>query len=584
MHRIKPNLYRGVTLGIAAALIATTMPTGIAAASPSRNGCESRNNNTAAKLLECVTPGGVQRHLARFAAIAKANEDPEFPGSRATGTQGYQDSVEYVAGQLRRAGYDVTLSPFLIVDQPAQLRQLEPTQADYPTGAFLGSGEGEVTGRVLPVGLSLDVPEDSTSACTAADFDGLDFSGTTDIALIQRGGCGYGRKVENAQRAGAEAVVIFNQGTPDELGLAPGGLLTDEGEFFFPDVPVVAATYANGVALSQGATAYVNVMPYRFRSDVNVIADLPGQNRENVVMAGAHLDSVGTSPGINDNGSGAAALLETALLMANHEPQNSLRFAWWGAEEEGLAGSSAYVAELSPSELDRIALYLNYDMIASPNYVFGILEGDPASPPAGLPIPPGSAAIENVYQDYFTQVGVPFTAAALDGRSDYAAFFAYGVPSGGLFTGAEGKKTSDEAAVFGGTAGQPYDPCYHTACDDLGNVDRHALAVNSDAMAYAQLTFAYSTEAVNGVPGARMPGGGKLPKPDAREWPKLPGPVKQKWHDKWHGEKLDKARDKMRKHHEKARKKVEASYGRLRIPGKVSDNRPGYHRAPRDIA
>jgi Zn-dependent M28 family amino/carboxypeptidase len=225
-------------------------------------------------------------------------------------------------------------------------------------------------------------------------------------------------------------------------------------------------------------------------------------------MAGAHLDSVTDGPGINDNGSGSAALLETALMIAKLKPQNTLRFAWWGAEEEGLIGSTAYVEGLSATELDRIAMYMNYDMVGSPNYIFMTYDADQSSfpPPAGVPIPTGSPAIEDVYESYYTSIGEPYDDAQFSGRSDYQAFIEAVIPAGGLFTGAEVVKTAEQQAIWGGTTGAQFDPCYHLVCDTLGNVSLHALDVNSDAIAFAQLTFAYSTESVNGVSGKKVPG------------------------------------------------------------------------------
>ena len=139
------------------------------------------------------------------------------------------------------------------------------------------------------------------------------------------------------------------------------------------------------------------------RTDVNVIAERQGKNTNNVVMAGAHLDSEVLGPGINDNGSGSAAILETALMMAKVKPENTIRFAWWGAEESGLVGSTTYVASLSTAERDRIAMYMNYDMVGSPNYIFMVYDADQSSfpPPAGVPDPAGSAAIEDVYESYY---------------------------------------------------------------------------------------------------------------------------------------------------------------------------------------
>ena len=206
------------------------------------------------------------------------------------------------------------------------------------------------------------------------------------------------------------------------------------------------------------------------RTDVNVIAELPGNNANNVVMAGAHLDSVQAGPGINDNGSGSAAILETALMMAKVKPENTIRFAWWGAEEEGLIGSQAYVDGLSQAEKDRIAMYMNYDMVGSPNYIQMVYDADESSfdVPVGF-VPDGSIAIEDLYESYYTLIGEPYDDAEFSGRSDYEAFILEGIPSGGLFTGAEEPKTALQQSIWGGTTGEQLDPCYHLACDTFAN-------------------------------------------------------------------------------------------------------------------
>ncbi len=278
------------------------------------------------------------------------------------------------------------------------MRQLTPVAADYETGVFSGSGEGAVTGDVVPVDINLTPPRASTSGCDGAYTEAAvgepivadptgpdDFAGFPDgaIALIQRGGCSFALKALNAEAAGASAVIIFNQGnTPDREPLALGNATPPEGSADTTiDIPVVGASFADGSVLAQpGSTAYVEVIT-ETRIDYNVIAELEGKNPDNVVMAGAHLDSVIEGPGINDNGSGSAALLETALLMANLNPENTLRFAWWAGEEQGLLGSADYVNGLSQAELDRIALYMNYDMVGSPNYYFGVYDADESSYP-----------------------------------------------------------------------------------------------------------------------------------------------------------------------------------------------------------
>ena len=465
--------------------------------------CDRQNNNTYAKLLACVTVEGVRAHQAALQQIADANDDPFYPGTRAAGTEGYANSVAYVAGRLEAAGYDVTLDPFdFEFNFPVELDQLTPVNASYDSGSFTNSGSGQLTGPVIPVDINLVPPRASTSGCEAADFAGLDFSGPGDIALIQRGTCTFAQKSLNAVAAGAEAVIIFNQGnTPDREGLIIGTLAPDS-----VSIPVVGASFADGAALAQpGSTAHINVPPAEVRTDYNVIAERHGVNDDNVVMAGAHLDSVVAGPGINDDGSGTSALLEVALKMAKVEPQNTLRFAWWGDEEGGLVGSTAYVDGLSPEERDRIGLYLNFDMVGSPNYIFMTFDADESTSEAPV-VPPGSTAIEDLFESLYTRAGEPYDDTEFNGRSDYQAFIEAGIPAGGLFTGAEQVKTAEQQAIWGGTVGAQFDPCYHLACDTFGNVSLHALGVNSDLIAFAFLTYAYSTESVNGVPGVPVPG------------------------------------------------------------------------------
>ena len=323
-------------------------------------------------------------------------------------------------------------------------------------------------------------------------------------------------------------MIVFNQGnTPDRSGpltdvtaAAPAGSVVAE-----LTVPVVGASFADGAALAQpGSTARISVR-LEERMSENVIAEKEGARDDNVVMAGAHLDSVLAGPGINDNGSGSAALLEVAQNLANHRPRNTLRFAWWGREEAGLVGSTAWVAQQAEAgTLDEVALYLNFDMIGSPNYYIGVYDADESSYDAPLVspggpdiIPDGSAAIEDVFESYYTLVGQPYDDTEFSGRSDYQAFINNGIPSSGLFTGAEVLKTAEQAAIWGGTVGAQFDPCYHAACDTYANVAEHALDVNTDAIAFAVLTFAYSTESVNGVRGKRVPGSRPLPAPAGPE-------------------------------------------------------------------
>ena len=469
----------------------------IEAASPTEHptaasSCGSRTNNNIAKLLECVTLEGVRAHQAAFQAIADANG-----GTRYAGSPGYDASVAYVRNKMTAAGYQVTLNafPFVFV-APAVLQQTAPISATYETGAFTGTGAGSVTAVVVAVDVNLAPPrEPVTSGCEAADFAVFPAGA---IALIQRGTCSFAQKVVNAQAAGASAVIIFNQGnTPEREPLIIGTLAPTTAT-----IPVVGASFADGSALAQaGSQATITVLAPQNITQYNVIAESRDGDPNNVVMVGAHLDSVPRGPGINDNGSGSATLLEVATQMAKVKPRNKLRFAWWGAEESGLIGSTAYVAGLSENDIAKIALYLNFDMVGSPNHVFFVYDGDNSDGVGAGPGPDGSAQLEQTFERFFLQRGVPFKGTDFSGRSDYGPFIAKGVPSGGLFTGAEGIKTAEEATIWGGTAGQPYDPCYHLVCDTFANNNDFALETNADAVAYATLQYAMSTQDVNAQRG-----------------------------------------------------------------------------------
>ncbi|MFC5381452.1 M28 family metallopeptidase [Aquipuribacter nitratireducens] len=490
----------GTVAAAAGALVASSVAALPATAAPAQAGCDSRTNNTYSKLLECVRVEGVVDHMEAFQAIADAND-----GTRADQTPGYEASVDYVVDVMTAAGWDVERVPFEYVGGiDTVVQQLSPVQATYETNDATGTGGGDVTGTVTPVDINLAGNRANSSGCEAADFAGFP-AGT--IALVQRGSCAFAIKAQNAIDAGASAVIIFNQG--DTAAPDRNNAINPTIEPVESPIPVVGTTFAAGESLAQpGSTARVFVPT---NVSENVIAELPGRTDGNVVMAGAHLDSVPEGPGINDNGSGSAALLEIAEQMAKSKPYNTVRFAWWGAEEFGLIGSTEWVEQRTQEELDEIALYLNFDMIGSPNYYLGIYDANESSFEAPVVVPEGSEDIERTFEEYYTLAGEPYDDSAYSGRSDYQAFIENGIPSGGLFTGAEVVKTPEQEAIWGGTAGEQFDPCYHLACDTIDNYDAHALAVNSDAVAYAVFTYAASTEDVNGVSGARIPGRFSVP-------------------------------------------------------------------------
>ena len=444
---------------------------------------------------DSVTLAAVRGHQAALQAVADANG-----GVRSASTSGYDDSVAYVAEQLEAAGYDVELQEFEyeFFGINAAAFESPPTNSyvdgdDYAVMTY--SGSGDVTGTAIGVDLALGDPATSTSGCEASDFNPDDFLGPNDVALLQRGACTFFSKAVNAEVAGAEAVIVFNQGNTTAREDLFFGTLGGPGV----SIPTLSMSYTLGATLDGAEVRVMADTTLEDRIDVNMIAETDGGRSDRVVVVGAHLDSVTEGPGINDNGSGSAAILEIAIQMAEQgiTPTNKVRFAWWGAEELGLVGSTAYVAGLGKRDIKDIALNLNFDMIGSPNFVRFVYDGDGSA--TGIAGPNGSGVIEDVFNDYFTAQDLNHEPTAFSGRSDYGPFIAVGIPAGGLFTGAEGIKTPQQALDYGGTAGDQYDPCYHLACDTFNNVSEDGLDSMTDATAHAVLTFAMTTSSVNGT-------------------------------------------------------------------------------------
>jgi Zn-dependent M28 family amino/carboxypeptidase len=440
-----------------------------------------------------VTLAGIREHQAAFQAIANANG-----GSRLAGTAGYDQSGDYVRSKLEAAGYTVSYQYFdflLASDKtPPLFQQIAPLAVTYTDGVdyrtMTYAGSGDVTAAV-------STPSGSPLGCNAADFAGFPAG---NIALIQRGTCTFRIKSENAVAAGAAAVLIYNN--------IPGVINGTLGPPQFSH-SVLGLTQALGQELLATPGLVLRVRTDTIAEDrttFNVIAETPWGDANNVIVVGAHLDSVSAGPGINDNGSGSATILEVAETIAAQERnhRNKIRFMWYGAEEHGLIGSRYYVNSLSDGERAKIKLMLNFDMIGSPNYVRFVYDGDNSAFPVGPGAaqgPQGSGEIERVFHDYFSAMGLPSAETPFSGRSDYGPFIEVGIPAGGLFTGAEGIKTAEQAAIFGGTAGVAYDFCYHLACDTFATTNTayalQGLDEMSDAVAHAVLTFAKRNFAQN---------------------------------------------------------------------------------------
>jgi hypothetical protein len=515
-----------VLLCVAVGLALLAAPS--AAAAPPAN-CDTQVNDTPSKLLPCITKADLWNHMQRFQAIADANPSPaDGHPSRNSGEPGYKASADYVAQVMRDAGYNVTIQQYTFTYYAytgiPSFSQTSPTPHDYVLSDEWGPGQstGAVTGgTVQPVGgIVLPPTETPTSAsgCTASDFSGF-VPGR--IALIQRGTCFFGVKVQNAQAAGAAGVIIFNEGNtnPDRTGLLIGSLSDAAGNPIIPTIPVAFTTFAVGRDLYTQAQQTPPVMSLSIPAvvkpntpDYNVIAESKGGDKNHVVVVDAHLDAI-YGAGMLDNASGSATILDVAQQMKNVNPLNKLRFIWFGGEELGLLGSAYYVNNLTSSELSHIGYDLDADVTATPNYTIGVL--DPAGPDlftgtVSSTFPNRVYKASTVARDqaiaYFDSIGKNHELFSPVG-TDAFSFNTVGIPASGLLTGQDCCKNQHEVDLFGGYLGnfEGNIPSFDGGCvdnpfrwcDNLSNNDPNVLTFMSKAFATMVVQMAFDTKVMS---------------------------------------------------------------------------------------
>ncbi|SPN99063.1 related to aminopeptidase Y precursor, vacuolar [Cephalotrichum gorgonifer] len=424
-------------------------------------------------LQELVTLDGLLAGSQKLQDIADANG-----GTRVFGSTGHNATVDYIYDTLKATGYfTVTKQPFTEIFASAS-GSVAVDGKDTAFTPMTYTPGGEYSGPlVLAPGLGCEVTDYPAEVKGAA-------------ALIQRGTCTFGQKATSAKAAGAAALLVYNN--------EPGELSGTLGEPFGEYAPVVGISLEDGEALVASLEAGEVNIDFKLdaviedRVNFNVIAETKKGDHDNVLVIGGHSDSVTAGPGINDDGSGIIGVLNVALGLTKFSVKNAVRFGFWGAEEYGLLGSYAYIKSINGTEgeLAKIRAYLNFDMIASPNYILGVYDGDGSA--FNTTGPAGSDVLEQDFVDFYKANGFGSVPSEFDGRSDYGPFIENGIASGGLFTGAEGIMTDEEAELFGGKAGVAYDVNYHGPGDTIDNLSHDAFLLNTKSIANSVAKYAVS--------------------------------------------------------------------------------------------
>ncbi|KAG6915863.1 hypothetical protein DXG01_009570 [Tephrocybe rancida] len=414
---------------------------------------------------------GHSRNLWSFANLPGANS------TRAFGTKGYNASVDYVAKLAEDHGYRVEKQTLVypattFVSNALKIDGVDVAQTEIKT--FQYSASASVTAPLILV---------PNLGCESADYENLNAAGK--VVLVLRGDCTFVEKGELAKAAGVSGLILRNNvaGPPVASRLKPTFETNPPALSLSQSAaaPIVERLNAGEEIL---VTLIIDVLNEQRYSD-NVIATSKAGDQNNILVVSAHLDSVPAGAGINDDGSGTATIAELAVQLSKFSGlKNAVRFAWFTAEELGLVGSRYYVEHLASEEQAKIFANIHLDMTASPNYIIGVYDANNSTGKnTGVPAPAGSASIEKLYQLAYDKLGVNYTSYAFTSGSDYRPFLDAGIPSGGVATGASGKKTSYEAELFGGEVGIAYDHCYHQACDNLDNLALDAYLWNAQASA-----------------------------------------------------------------------------------------------------
>ncbi|CAN3364131.1 hypothetical protein DICA3_E14290 [Diutina catenulata] len=432
-------------------------------------------------LQKLVSEDGLRLRAEQLYNISLTSVGQYGNPTRVIGSPGHWNTIHYILRELRRMdGYytvktqafnavDGKVNSFSLLIDGHKPKSLEALSLTPPT-----KDGNPVNGKLVLV---------KGHGCNAKDFPS---DAKDNIVLIERGECSFGDKSINAGDAGAVGAIIYDKdgplhgtlGTPTGREVATVSISEKEAQPYIDQLKKDPKAFLE-------TTLYVDAYVKNVTT-LNVIAETVDGDHNNVVSLGAHSDSVSAGPGINDDGSGTISLLEVAKSLTQFKVKNAVRFAWWAAEEEGLLGSNYYAQSLSPEENQKVRVFMDYDMMASPNYEYEVYDANNKDHPAG------SGDLKDLYIDWYKDHGFNYTLIPFDGRSDYVGFIEAGIPAGGIATGAEGVKSKKSQEKFGGNAGEWFDKCYHQLCDDLTNPNYEAWVTNTQLIAHSVATYARS--------------------------------------------------------------------------------------------
>ncbi|CAF1004408.1 unnamed protein product, partial [Adineta steineri] len=495
----------------------TTAPTGTAATTTAPTGTAAVTTKPTSQplpntiLASSIRIEDVMHHLDDLQIIA-TNAD----GNRAIHTRGFNETLDYIYNVLKlNTNYNITQSFFPVRDStlasnPVLLISINDAIQNYTYSTNLAIADFTVARFSTSLDLTdyVAITVIPNLGCDDTDWENNNMSVAGQVALVKRGNCTFVKKAQQASKYNVTALFIYNDGAPGNV--RPMSISVGEAN----EIPVLSLSYTLGQELADAvqdpannvtALININLLNDKPLPVGNICADTPSGDPAQTIVIGSHSDSVPAGPGINDNGSGSAANLGLAIALARlfqtpnyPEYKYRIRFCWWGAEEVGLLGSNFHVRQAKNAttvgeRLQDYLINLNYDMLGSPNYIFGIYDGQTANNDTPSEARPGSDKITALFRDWFDTQKLPWNNTDFSGRSDYGPFLAEGIVAGGLFTGGDDVKDQQTRDYMdqmlgqgmGGIAGADYDPCYHKACDSIQNINEFAFEKMMQAAAYA---------------------------------------------------------------------------------------------------